>query len=124
MDFGFYNVPEICVMDVLGKPLLFVNSAEILEEMYIKQNRYTDKPEESNRVIFGFLLGSATIILKGNEEWQKKRKAVSSAFYKEKLVLMTEKVKECIQNKMTDWDDHYLDQEGKQVDIIQEMQEL
>ena len=30
-------------------------------------------------------------------------------FYKEKLVLMTEKVKECIQNKMTDWDDHYLD---------------
>lgn len=120
--FGFDNVPEICGMDMLGQNMLLINSAEILEEFYIRLNKFTNK-SISTQIAFRKFIETSTLVLPSDENWSKKRKSVSSAFYKEKLIQMTEKVKDALQRKLDEWELNYLKQD-KEFDLVSEMNNL
>ena len=49
--------------------------------------------------------GDAFLFSKGDEEWARKRKACAHAFYKDRLELMMEVLKEKLKNLMITWID-------------------
>ena len=46
------------------------------------------------------LFGESTLTMPSNELWAKKRRAITVAFYKEKLIKMTEIIKDIIHQRL------------------------
>jgi hypothetical protein len=63
-----------------------------MEELLMKKQKYLDK-EESAYELFYPLLGDSLIFLKSNKIWEEKRKSLSVAFFKNKLVSMIDIIK-------------------------------
>jgi hypothetical protein len=63
-------------MIYLGGSTLFIHSPEILEDLYIKKNKFTEKDPLFCRILRP-LLGNSFLVMASNEEWSKKRKSVS-----------------------------------------------
>ena len=55
--------------------------------------------------MFEDVAGSAFLFSKGDEEWARKRKAIAHAFYKDRLELMMEVLKEKIKSLVITWID-------------------
>lgn len=106
-SFGKHNLPPICVAHYSSEPTLYLNSAEALEDVYLNQAKFVDK---SNLIpsIGAPLVGNATVGMKSNNLYHKKRKLVSSAFYKDRLHEMCDILKRIVQNKLEEWEERYV----------------
>ena len=71
---------------------LVVNSPELSQELYLSKNKYFDKHPKTAE-IFSRLTGDSILFAKSDILWQKKRKALSAALYKDKLRIMMEVMK-------------------------------
>ena len=78
--------PTLCVLSI--------NSAKLLEDIYIKYNTYLTKTPYEQKVFA--IMGPRNIIFKPSEniEYALQRKALSAAFFKSKLISLTNIVKE------------------------------
>ena len=74
---------------------MVLNSAQGLTELYVTKNKFFDK-DPISKLLFGSLFGDSIVLALSDETWSKKRKVLSSAFYKEKLIKMTEVIREVI----------------------------
>ena len=72
--------------------ILFLQDPVMMEDFLIHKAKYVDK-ENSAHELFYPLLGDATLFLKTNKDWEEKRKGLSIAFFKTKLLLMVGKIK-------------------------------
>lgn len=80
-------------------PMLFFRDPELLEKLYITHNKYFDKMFLT-RFIFHKLTGDSILFEESSEFWNNKRKRMSVAFYKDKLIKMTDIVKDCMKIKI------------------------
>jgi cytochrome P450 len=64
-------------------------------------------------------MGDSILMSASNTDWSNKRKSLSQAFYKDKLLKMLEIVKECMREKVREWREKYVDS-GKEMDLILE----
>jgi hypothetical protein len=87
-------------------PNLFFRDPELLNELYITKNKYFDKCPLM-RDLFYPLMGDSILLSDNSETWSKKRKTLSAAFYKEKLVMMCDIVKQCMKEKVEDLKEKY-----------------
>jgi cytochrome P450 len=62
-------------------------SPETVNECFVTKNKYFDKHPKF-RIMQKPLLGDSVLFSESTELWSKKRKSLSSAFYKEKLTKM------------------------------------
>jgi hypothetical protein len=62
-------------------------------------------------------MGDAILLSKSTDDWMKRRKVLSTAFYKDKLMLMMEIVKDCMSNKVKQWTQEFVETK-KPMDLI------
>lgn len=68
-------------------------------------------------------MGDSILFQESSELWAKKRKSLSVAFYKEKLMKMLEVVKKCMEDKILEWRKNFVST-GKPMDIIAEISKI
>lgn len=86
----------------LYQPILVINSPEYLTDIFInKGTKYIEKTELIKQQI-AVLLGDSSIMMVSNEEQARKRKVISTAFYKDKLLVMVETIKRLVAEKIED----------------------
>ena len=70
--------------------------------MFVEKNKYFDKHESSHKLFYR-LLGDGILIAPSNENWSRRRKSLTSAFYKDKLLKMVEVMKAFTYKRVNDW---------------------
>lgn len=71
------------------------------------KNKFWDK-DAFSLIQYGHLLGESMIIALTDEVWSKKRKILSSAFYKDKLVRMADTIGKVVAQKIEEFDRDYV----------------
>ena len=66
---------------------MLINKPEIVEELYVQKNRYFDKYPKT-KTMFYPIFGDSMLFDKSDKLWSDKRKSLSAAFYKEKMIAM------------------------------------
>ena len=102
--------------------MLVFNTAKHLTDVYVNKNKLFDK-DPLSRIQFGSLFGDSIVLAASDEIWSKKRKILSSAFYKEKLIRMTEVIKDLVAEKIEEIERDFVDT-GAQMDVLKEMGDL
>jgi hypothetical protein len=73
-------------------PSLAIRDPKMLDEIYIAKNKYFDKVDTVKTLLY-HLMGDSILLSESTEAWSNKRKALSHAFYKDKLIGILETVK-------------------------------
>ena len=69
------------------------------------------------------LIGESILFSPSNEKWSKRRKILSSAFYKDKVIFMVEQVKNVLIDKVQYWEETFV-KKDQAFDIFSELQNL
>ena len=97
----------------------------MVQDLFVKKNSIFDKTGNFEG-IFSKLLGSSFLFSKADELWKAKRKACAHAFYKERLVIMIETLKDKLEEDCKLWTkqakSHYY--KSKEVDFSVVLNEL
>ena len=104
------------------QPMLFFRDPLLLEDLYVKQNKYFDKSHVT-RGVFHMLMGDSILLEDSSEFWNNKRKKMSVAFYKDKLIKMVDIIKDCVKDKVQEISEIYAKTE-KQMNLISEISTL
>jgi cytochrome P450 len=86
-DFGDVN-PGITITFGSCQTNIFISDPTLLNELYVTKNKFFDKHHAVYEA-FKPLVGDSILFSRSDEEWAKRRKTLSAAFYKEKLLKMT-----------------------------------
>ena len=97
------SLPPATIFSMLGKPWLLINSAEYLQDIYVNKNQFVDKDygkgNETEPVI-----GRSIIFASSHDpKTLERRKALSGAFFKSKLIEMTKVMKSVTLDVVKDW---------------------
>ena len=92
---GENRPPEVVGIMMQGQALLVLNTPQPFTDLYVQKNKYFEK-DPIGRILFKPFFGDSLAFVAGDESWSHKRKAMSSAFYKEKLIKMTEVVRDVV----------------------------
>ena len=82
----------IVFLNMFATPMLVVNDPQVVMDLFITKNKHFDKMSRT-QLLFSDLMGNTFLFSPGDQVWKAKRKAVAHAFYKEKIVHMTEILK-------------------------------
>ena len=85
---------------------------ELLNDLYVTKNKYFDK-HTLGYSLFYPIMGDAILMAKSTEDWMKRRKVLSTAFYKEKLIGMMNIVKDCVNMKVKEWREEFIVKQKK-----------
>ncbi|TNV80196.1 hypothetical protein FGO68_gene6044 [Halteria grandinella] len=121
-DFGSAHPPEVIVSMMQQQPVLVLNSAKSLTELYVTKNRFFEK-DPIGAIQFGSLFGQSIVLAPSDEVWAKKRKVLGSAFYKEKLFKMVGVIREIVREKIVEIEKEYVEKRYE-MDVVSEMGDL
>lgn len=76
-------------------PTLIIRDPDLLTEIFYTKNKMFDKAQFISDLVYP-LFGNAIPVQKSTLEWKQKRKVISSAFYKDKLIKMVEIIKHTV----------------------------
>ena len=96
-------LPPAAIFSMFGRPLVLINSAEYLQDIYINKNQYVDKDygrgNETEPII-----GEGIIFASSHDPTtHERRKALSGAFFKSKLLPMTKVIREVTLKVIKNW---------------------
>ena len=114
--------PSVLGVMMQSQAILILNSPEPLNDMYLTKNKYFEKHPVA-RFMFKDFFGESLVFIDGGEVWQKRRKTMSAAFYKDKLVKMTEVVREVVNIKIQEMESDYIGT-GKLMNVAREMGDM
>jgi cytochrome P450 len=114
-------LPPATIFSMFGRPLLLINSAEYLQDIYVNKNQFVDKDYgrgyESEPV-----LGEGIIFASSHDpKTHERRKALSGAFFKSKLLPMTKVIREVTLKVIKNWQKDG-DREINLADLTEELQ--
>ena len=81
---------------------LQVNDPDIVQEMYTTKNAQIDKTGVHEGVTKNFF-GKSFLFSKTDDVWKKKRKGLGHAFYKDRLIVLLDNLKDCMKKKQDGW---------------------
>lgn len=76
----------------------------MVQELFVTKNSIMDKTGLF-QFMFEDVFGESFVFQPGNENWKMKRKACAHAFYKDRLEIMMNVLKEKVTNMTTEWHD-------------------
>jgi cytochrome P450 len=114
-------LPPATIFSMFGRPLLLINSAEYLQDIYVNKNQFVDKDygrgHESEPV-----LGESIFFASSHDpKTHERRKALSGAFFKSKLLPMTKVIREVTLKVIKNWQKDG-DREINLADLTEELQ--
>ena len=92
-------------LNMFATPMLVVNDPQMVQDIFTTKNKSYDKMSRT-QLLFGDLMGNTFLFSPGDAIWKAKRKAVAHAFFKDKIVHMTEILK----GKITEQSEKWLDE--------------
>ncbi|CDW85843.1 cytochrome p450 [Stylonychia lemnae] len=101
------NPPGIVGLMMHYKPIFIINKPEYLTDLYVSKAKYLDK-EPMTKLQLKTLLGNSSLMMETTDEQSYKRKMISTAFYKDKLLKMTEIMKDLVAKKADYLESEYL----------------
>lgn len=104
MEFGT-PPPKITGIVFSNKPCLVVNNVDVVNELFITKNKFFDKHYSTGGIVKE-VAGDSILFSKSNLLWAHKRKVISASLYKEKLIRMTEVMKDIANETMKEWAKH------------------
>lgn len=116
------KLPELVGIMMQSQAVLVLNTPQPFTDLYVQKNRYFEK-DPIGRIVFKPFFGESLVFVDGDESWSHKRKTMSAAFYKEKLIKMTEVVREVVTEKISEIEERYV-KTGKPMNVTEEMGEL
>ena len=99
-------IPPLNLIFTGPEPQLMINDPTIVQDIYVKYNKYFDKSGRTKNTLYD-LFGEGLLLIESNETWREKRKHLSAAFYKEKMITMLDTVKELTYDKIIQWKKEY-----------------
>ena len=81
------DLPPLILFFFGSNPLLLVHSEKITQDCFVKYNKHFTKNSRFKPWMYD-LIGDSIIFSPSDDQWNTKRKHLSSAFYKEKLIKM------------------------------------
>ena len=93
-DYGV-DYPRVCLIYLSYWPVISVRCPEMLQDLYVQKNKFFDKQRLLKDILYP-LVGDSVLLAKSDTEWQTRRKSLSQAFYKDKLIRMVDIVKSCM----------------------------
>jgi cytochrome P450 len=92
-ELNVQKLPPLLGMLFFGKPLLSINSCELLTDLYVHKNMFATKSTEGMDIYYK-TMGHATIFSQTQDpKYALKRKELSGAFFKSRLIPMMEIIK-------------------------------
>lgn len=70
------NIPEMAIFMMQQQPMVILNSARMLTDVYVTKNKFFDK-DPISRILFGSIFGESIVLAASDELWSKKRKVLS-----------------------------------------------
>ena len=87
-----YEDHKAFLVNIFGKPLLFITNPESALDIFQAKNKLVDKTGELQEMFEGMMPSSFTF-QRSTEEWKAKRKAASHAFMKDRISMMVDIMK-------------------------------
>jgi cytochrome P450 len=113
------KIPKIFIEFIADNPTIWVNDPNILSDIYVTKNKYFDRhpiPHEA----FKPMVKDSILFSRNNKEWAERRKTLSAAFYKEKLVKMAELTKAVVAAEVKRWHEQYAETD-QPLDIVSDL---
>ena len=85
-----------------GNPLLLIQDPEVVQEMMVTKNHLVDK-SKGYRAALSNYFGQGFLFAASDDKWKRKRKGIAHAFFKDKLVVMLEKLKDYAFEAQREW---------------------
>ena len=104
------NVPGVVADFRHSDGHLIISDPLIIEELFVNKNKYFDKYNRSKDILFS-ITGNSMLFDKSNELWMQKRKTLSAAFYKEKMIKMLNFIIQFTDKKVEEWKNKYADKQ-------------
>jgi len=114
-DFG-WDRPKVVGSYFSHRATLGIASPEMVQDLYGSKNKYLDKHRQLRDILYP-LMGDSILFSPSTEGWSHRRKSLSGAFYKDKLIKMVEIVKGCMSEKVDEWREKFV---NKDMDLILE----
>ena len=92
--FEAHRYPLVC-FNFLSQVSIKISDPVIVQELYTTYNNLTDKRGQA-RDLLSPMLGDSILFSKNDEIWKTRRKAISHAFYKDKISHMLEVFKDTV----------------------------
>jgi cytochrome P450 len=83
---------------LFGEVNLALCDANVIQEIFTTKNDCVDK-SGTQHLVLKPLLGDAILFSKADEAWKAKRKAISHAFYRDRMVFMLDVLKEALNKR-------------------------
>lgn len=87
---------------------LFINDPELVEDAFVKNNKYLTKCSFVRNLMYP-LMGESILLADSSEQWSNKRKVLSASFYKDKLLKMIDLSLKMINSSITEWEEKFID---------------
>ena len=99
--------PPLVLYEACHFPELYFSDPYLLEEIFVTNNKYISKGVHVKK-IFNNLMGDSILLSESTELWQNKRKVLSSAFYKDKLLKMIDLSKKVMEDVLLEWNRRFI----------------
>jgi cytochrome P450 len=113
------KIPKIFTEFVADNPTIWVNDPNLLSDIYVTKNKYFDRHPMVHDT-FKLMSKGSILFSRNNEEWAKRRKTLSTAFYKDKLMKMAELSKGVVASEVKRWHEQF-SETGQPLDIVSEL---
>lgn len=91
------------VLNSLGRVSIVTSDPDVVLDLTVTKNQQIDKTGQFKRVL-SCLFGEGFIFSLTDDLWKQKRRATAHAFYKDRLSVMLEALKEQVKEQMAVWD--------------------
>ena len=99
-EMGARKLPPITGYLMFGRPRLSINSAEVLTDVYMHKNSLVTKSDRSLKFFGHFIKTGLFFTQTSDPLFPERRKALSGAFFKQKLIGMTKIIKEATREQI------------------------
>ena len=114
--------PPVVLTFIANKSVLLINDPESVNDIYVSKNKITDKQSRSKIIMYDFF-GDSILLDKTTDLLLQKRKSMSAAFYKEKMIKMLNVIAATAFTSMQKWKIEYIEK-GKDMVIVKEISKL
>ena len=105
---GIDNVPPVALDMRFPGGLIYFNEPEYVNEFYITKNKFFDKVTRM-KPILKELFEESILFDRSTKLQSTKRKHISQAFYKEKMVKMLSSITKLTQKRVNEWKMKYVE---------------